>query len=69
MVFRRRALRTAAVVGGTAYVAGKAGAKAGAANAPAASKRHRLRSRLLPRRHLSPSSASHPRASRRGIGG
>ena len=33
MVFRRRPLRTAAVVGGTAYVAGKAGAKAGAANA------------------------------------
>lgn len=36
MPFRRRALRTAAVVGGTAYVAGKAGAKAGAANAQAA---------------------------------
>lgn len=35
MVFRRRPLRTAAVVGGTAYVAGKAGAKAGAANAEA----------------------------------
>lgn len=36
MVFRRRPLRAAAVVGGTAYVAGKAGAKAGAANAQAA---------------------------------
>src|SRR6476660_5049637 len=36
MPFRRRPLRTAAVVGGTAYVAGKAGAKAGAANAQAA---------------------------------
>ena len=36
MVFRRRPLRAAAVVGGTAYIAGKAGAKAGAANAPAA---------------------------------
>jgi Short C-terminal domain len=35
MVFRRRPLRAAAVVGGTAYIAGKAGAKAGAANAPA----------------------------------
>lgn len=33
MVFRRRPLRAAAVVGGTAYVAGRAGAKAGAANA------------------------------------
>jgi Short C-terminal domain len=36
MPFRRRPLATAAMVGGTAYVAGKAGAKAGAANAPAA---------------------------------
>ena len=39
MPFRRRPLRTAAVVGGTAYVAGKAGAKAGAANAQAAQHR------------------------------
>jgi hypothetical protein len=30
MMFRRRPLARAAVVGGTAYVAGKAGAKAGA---------------------------------------
>ena len=76
-MFRRRPLARAAVVGGTAYVAGKAGAKAGCSQAaeqqqpaqdlrPSSQQAPRPQRRRLPRTRWS-SSRSSPRSTSQGV--